>query len=174
MVDSGRKLHGKAAGCIRPAIAACLLLAGALAQAAGNDLPAATDLRAEAAQAAQQGGPLVVLYSRGDCKYCETVKRDYLKPLATQPRYRDRVVVRQINQDGDQALLDFRGDKTTHARFATGEKIKLVPVVAFYGPNGQRLADPIVGARLPDFYQSYLETAVEQSITALKAKSPSR
>ena len=55
-----------------------------------------------------------------------------------------------------------------------GEKIKLVPVVAFYGPNGQRLADPIVGARLPDFYQSYLETAVEQSITALKAKSPSR
>ena len=63
---------------------------------------------------------------------------------------------------------------TLNARFATGEKIKLVPVVAFYGPNGQRLADPIVGARLPDFYQSYLETAVEQSITALKAKSPSR
>lgn len=165
MVDLGCKLRG----CL--ALAACLLVANAPAHAA-NDLPPAADLRAEATQAAQLGGPLVVLYSRRDCKYCETVKRDYLKPLATNPRYRDRVLVRQINQDSDQALVDFRGEKTTHARFATGEKIKLVPVVAFYGPNGRRLADPIVGTRLPDFYQSYLETAIEQSTAALKAKPP--
>ena len=46
---------------------------------------------------------------------------------------------------------------------ATSEKIKLVPVVAFYGPNGKRLAEPIIGARIADFYQSYLETAIEQS-----------
>lgn len=165
MVDLGCKLRG----CL--ALAACLLVANAPAHAA-NDLPPAADLRAEATQGAQLGGPLVVLYSRRDCKYCETVKRDYLKPLATNPRYRDRVLVRQINQDSDQALVDFRGEKTTHASFATGEKIKLVPVVAFYGPNGRRLADPIVGARLPDFYQSYLETAIEQSTAALKAKPP--
>lgn len=166
MVDSGSKIRGGLA------LAAGLLMAGPLAQAAGNDLPPAADLRAEAAQAAQLGGPLVVLYSRRDCKYCETVKRDYLKPLATQPRYRDRVLIRQINQDSDQPLADFRGEKTTHARFAAGEKIKLVPVVAFFGPNGQRLAESIVGARLPDFYPSYLETAVEQSMAALKAKPP--
>jgi hypothetical protein len=84
----------------------------------------------------------------------------------------DKLLVRQINQDSDQALVDFRGETTTHARFATGEKIKLVPVVAFYGPNGRRLADSIVGARLPDFYPSYLETAIEQSTAALKAKPP--
>jgi hypothetical protein len=43
-----------------------------------------------------------------------------------------------------------------------------VPVVAFYGPDGRQLADPIVGARLPDFYQSYLEEAVEEAAKALK------
>ena len=32
----------------------------------------------------------------------------------------------------------------------------------------RQLAYPIVGARLPDFYQSYLEDAVEQSARALK------
>lgn len=163
MIDWGNTIRGSLA------LAACLLAANGPALAA-NDQPPATDLHAEAAQAARLGGPLVVLYSRRDCKYCETVKRDYLKPLASQPRYRDKLLIRQINQDSDQPLLDFRGEQTTHARFAASEKIKLVPVVAFYGPNGQRLAESIVGARLPDFYPSYLETAIEQSIAAVKAK----
>lgn len=146
-----------------------LILAWPAAPAlSATDLPAAVDLRAEAAGAARQGGPLIIIYSRKDCKYCETVKRDYLKPLAADPRFRDRVVIRQINQDGEQALSDFKGNPTDHARFAAGEKIKLVPVVAFYGPDGRKLAEPIVGARLPDFYPSYLEDAIEQSARNLK------
>jgi thioredoxin-related protein len=150
-------------------IVALLALAAGVATAA-TDLPPAQDLRAEADKAAQAGGPLIVVYSRKDCKYCETVKRDYLKPLAANPRYRDKVVVRQINQDSDAQLVDFRGETTTHARFAASEKIKLVPVVAFYGPQGKQLAEPIVGARLPDFYPGYLEDAVEKSSLALKTR----
>lgn len=134
---------------------------------AATDLPLAGDLRAEAAQAARSGTPLIVIYSRQDCKYCEAVKRDYLKPLAA--RHPDRLLIRQINQDGETlALTDFKGSVSTHARVAAGEKVKLVPVVAFYGPEGRQLAAPIVGARLPDFYQSYLEDAIEQSARALK------
>ena len=133
-----------------------------------TDLPAAIDLRSEATEAARSGNPLIIIYSRKDCKYCETVKRDYLKPLADNPRYKNRVVIRQINQDGDQTLSDFKGGQTSHARFAVSEKVKLVPVVAFYGPDGRRLADPIIGGRLPDFYASYLEDAIEQSTKALK------
>ena len=152
------------------------LLAGLLAfsaaggLAAGTDLPAAQNLRADADKAARAGGPLIVVYSRKDCKYCETVKRDYLKPLTANPRYRDKVVIRQINQDSDAPLIDFRGDATTHARFASSEKIKLVPVVAFYGPQGKHLAEPIVGARLPDFYPSYLEESVEKSSLAITTR----
>ena len=137
---------------------------------AATDLPAAQDLRTDADRAARAGAPLIVIYSRKDCKYCETVKRDYLKPLTTNPRYRDKVVIRQINQDSDAQLVDFRGEATTHARLAASEKIKLVPVVAFYGPQGTRLTDSIVGARLPDFYPGYLEDAIEKSSLALKAR----
>ena len=147
-----------------------LILAWLAAPALGaTDLPAAADLRSEAVQAAKAGGPLIVIYSRQDCKYCEAVKRDYLKPLAANPRYRDHVLIRQINQAGEaQALTDFKGAASTHAKVALAEKVKLVPVVAFYGPDGRKLAEPIVGARLPDFYQTYLEDAVEQSSRALK------
>ncbi|HRH13824.1 MAG TPA: thioredoxin family protein [Azonexus sp.] len=153
---------------LRTFVPALLALHALAAPAAGVDLPLAVDLRVEVAQAGQSGSPLIVIFSRPDCQYCETVKRDYLKPLASDP-LRHGVVVRQINQDSAAPLIDFRGDRTTHARFANLEKVKLVPVVAFYGPNGKRLADPIIGARLPDFYQDYLEESIEKSAAALKA-----
>jgi thioredoxin-related protein len=158
----------------RSALARLLLLAGlalhSLTAGAQNPgLPTAVDLRADAEQAGRGNGPLIVLFSRHDCTYCETIRRNYLKPLVSDSRQRNRIVVRQIDQDSDAALTDFRGEKTTHARFASSEKIKLVPVVAFYGEGGKRLAEPIIGTRLPDFYQSYLDAAIEKSALALRS-----
>lgn len=149
-------------------LAAALLALPALVFAQNNALTAASDLRAEAEQAARHGGPLIVMYSRADCRFCEAIRRDYLKPLANDPQRKAQLLVRQINQDSDAPLTGFRGEATTHARLAASEKIKLVPVVAFYGPNGRRLAEPIIGVRLPDFYQGYLDDAIEQSRQALK------
>ena len=147
-----------------------LILAWPLSPArSATNLPPALDLHQESVAAARAGGPLIVIYSRADCKYCEAVKRDFLLPLTTHPRYRERVSIRQVNQDGEQQpLVDFQGKASTHAAVAAAEKVKLVPVVAFYGPDGRKLADPIVGARLPDFYQSYLEDGIEQSMRQLK------
>ena len=88
----------------RLSLISLLLLGSGPLLAKGNDLPLAADLRSEVEIARKQGGPLVIIYSRRDCKYCETVKRDYLKPLINNPRYRDHVLIRQINQDGDAAL----------------------------------------------------------------------
>jgi thioredoxin-related protein len=143
-----------------------LLLAG---QAGAADLPAAADLRAEAASAARSGQPLVVLYSRSDCRYCDSVRKDYLQPLQASAAHRG-IVVRQINQDSERPLRDFRGQAATHAGIAAGEKIRLVPVVAFYGPDGRQLAPPIVGARIADYYQSYLDDALEKSAQALRRR----
>ena len=130
----------------------------------------ARDLRAEAAAAARAGAPLMVIFSRDDCKFCKVIKRDYLEPMARQARYRDKLVIREVRQDSEQALNGFTGDSTTHARFARSEKVKLVPVVAFYGPDGKPLAEPIVGVRLPDFYQSYLDDGVEAASKKLQKK----
>ena len=149
-------------------ILAWLALPAGAAQPARAELPPATDLAAEATAAARKGGPLIVLFSRRDCPYCETVRRDYLAPLAADPKFRGRVLVRQVNQDSDEALTGFKGEATSHGAFASGERIKLVPVVAFYGPGGRRLAESIVGTRLPDFYLGYLENAVDQSSKMLK------
>lgn len=147
-------------------ILAWLVLAPWLAAKPAQALELASDLRAEARQAARAGGPLLVIYSRADCKFCQTVKRDYLEPLAADPQRGRRLVIREIAQDSEQPLRDFNGQATTHARFAADQKIKLVPVVAFYGPDGRQLSKPIIGARIADFYQSYLDDAIEQASRA--------
>lgn len=128
----------------------------------------ATHLAQDADTAARLGGPLIVIYSREDCSFCRTIKRDYLKPLGSDPKSASKLVIREVQQDKDTALIDFQHRKTTHAKLAKAEKITFVPVVAFYGPGGKQLHEPIIGARLPDFYQSYLDNAIEQSIQALK------
>lgn len=145
-----------------------LLLCLALPAAHGHELLAALDLRSEAEQARRLGGPLIILFSRQDCKYCRIVKRDYLQPLSATPGDGKRRLVRQINQDSNAPLIDFQGARTSHAAFAAGEKIKLVPVVAFYGPDGRHLAPAIAGLRLPDFYQAYLDEALELSVRKLQ------
>jgi hypothetical protein len=131
---------------LRRALLLGTLFAGA---APAAELPAAADLRAEAAAAARSGQPLVILYSRRDCHFCERIRQDHLHALADSPGHRG-IVVRQIDQDSTRPLRDFGGRPATHAGIAAGERIKLVPVVAFYGPDGRRLAPPIIGARIAD------------------------
>lgn len=137
---------------------------------AETHLTPANDLATEADAAARMGMPLVIVFSRTDCRYCDSVKRDYLKPLQNLPAYRGRLVVREIGQDRQTPLLDFHGNATTHALFAARERIRLVPVVAFYGPDGISLAPPIIGTRLPDFYQSDLDSAIDQARDRLKQR----
>lgn len=151
-------------------LGALILACAPLAALDASELLPAADLRAEAGQAARAGGPLIVIYSRADCKFCQTIKREHLEPMAREPQPGKRFVIREIGQDRAAPLSDFKGRPTTHAAFAAAEKVKLVPVVAFYGPDGRKLAEPIVGARLPDFYQSYLDDAIEQSTRQLRTR----
>lgn len=148
---------------------AAVAAATSLGPVAAGELQPAGDLAAEARQSASRGHALVVLYSRPDCKFCEVVRNNYLRHLPNDPA-RPGIVVRQIDQDGTLGLRDFKGRQRTHAEMAAEEKIRLVPVVAFYGPKGEALAPPIVGARIADYYQSYLDEALDKSARQLKGR----
>ena len=148
------------------AIFCSILLAATPAQAGG--LPAASDLRAEAQSAAQQQRVLVLLYTRADCPYCETVRRQYLAPLVA--RQDPRLTVREIRIDETAPLTDFQGRASNHADFARQEKIRFVPVVAFHGPQGQSLGAPLVGTLIADFYASYLDTRLNEAQACLPSR----
>lgn len=130
-----------------------------------------SDLAAEGRLAAAKGVPLVLLYSRDDCNWCEKLRREYLAPLARDPSA--PALVRELHMDRATPLLDFAGRRTTSADFSRQMQARFAPTVMFLGPDGASLADPIVGFRLADFYGAYLERAIDESRARLRRGKPS-
>ncbi|MCK9380556.1 MAG: hypothetical protein M0P95_05740 [Sulfuritalea sp.] len=161
----GTKLAGGLA-----TIAACLLACPpALAQGTPSSaLTEARDLAADGRLAAAKGVPLLVLYSRDDCSWCERLRREHLAPLARDPAA--PALVRELHIDRATPLIDFGGRRTTSADFAQQMQARFAPTVMFHGPDGAALAEPIVGFLLADFYAAHLERAIQQSQTRLQQR----
>jgi thioredoxin-related protein len=169
--------HSKGLGRISLGILACALALAALparAQASNPVARAATqskltearDLAADGKLAGARGVPLVVLYSRDDCNWCERVRREHLGPLSRDPA--TPALIRELHMDRTTPLIDFQGRRTTSADFSRDMKARFAPTVMFHGPDGAMLAEAIVGFRLADFYGSYLQSAIADSQQQLR------
>ena len=65
--------------------------------------------------------PLVLMFSRKDCKYCIAVRRDYLKPLAADARWRNRGPARRTSgaaADRRSVIWSRSSAATTNSRLA--------------------------------------------------------
>ncbi|MFZ5464652.1 MAG: hypothetical protein ACOZB1_14230 [Pseudomonadota bacterium] len=131
--------------------------------AAPREIPRADNLAADASRMRAARIPLLVLYSQADCHWCELVRRDHLLPLLSRPGSGARLLIRQIDIDSDKPLTDFGGSRITHRAFARREGAKVTPTLAVYGPDGRRLAEPLVGVRIADYYGTYIERLIEQA-----------
>ena len=135
---------------------------------AQSTLIEATDLAADSRLAAAKDMPLVVLYSRDDCSWCEKVRREHLGPLSRDPAA--PAVIRELHMDRATPVLDFAGRRTTSADFSRQMQARFAPTVMFHGPDGAALAESIVGFRLADFYAAYLDRAIEESRARLQRR----
>lgn len=136
---------------------------GAVAAGAATSrdgLEPARDLQQDVRVAAARGIPLLVMVSLAGCHHCETVRRSHLLPLLKQSPLAPTLAIRQIELNGGESLVDFNGEKTTHADFARRNGATIAPVVLFFGAGGERIADPLVGAMIADFYGSYFDAAL--------------
>ena len=129
-------------------------------------LPVPASLPEAARMAEKQGGPLVLLVSLPGCPYCELVRRNYLLPA----RNESSLEAWQLNiNDNSTPLLDFDGKPTTAAVWTKAWKATFTPTVLFLGPQGQKLAEPLVGVAVPDFYGAYLDERLALARTAFFA-----
>jgi thioredoxin-related protein len=155
-----------------------LLIAGILAwalalpalAASQTDVPMADSLQVEARDAQSRKVPIMLLFTSPYCPYCERVKAEYLGPMANDPAYRDKVIIRQIEAGSDWTLIGFDGKKTTHGAFAASQKIALVPTIKVVDSQGKELAKPIVGFIIPDFYFGYIQDAMQEGLDKMRAR----
>ena len=128
-------------------------------------LPTPASLRGAAQAAAARGEPLVVMTTLKGCVYCELVRNNYLAPM----RREGLLVAVQIDvQDRQSNLQGFAGDSTTPSDQARAWKARFTPTVMFFGPDGQELAERLVGVAVPDFYGEYLEARLLEARSTLK------
>lgn len=146
----------------------CGLILAWPAVAAGVPPPLtlATDLAADGRLAQADNRPLVVLFSRTRCGWCDKARREHINAMAANPE--SGALFRQVDMDAGLPLIDFSGQATSHRAFVRRHAIKLTPTLMFFGADGRQLAAPIVGYRLPEFYGTLIEDAIEDSRTQLQ------
>lgn len=158
-------------------ILACLLVLLPAAPAAADDtppakqLPIAVSFAVDGVAVAARKVPLLVLFSRANCSWCDRARQEFLLPMMAEPDAGRRVLVRQIDIDSDASLVDFTGNATTHRRFAQSQHARFAPTLMFYGPDGKQVAEPVVGFLLADFYSSYIERGIDAGLARLRDKN---
>jgi hypothetical protein len=123
-------------------------------------LPTPASLRGAAQAAAARGEPLVVMTTLAGCPYCDLVRNHYLLPL----RKEGKVQAVQLDvRDRSSNLQGFKGEMSTPAEQARLWKARFAPTVLFLGPEGQELAERLVGVAVPEFYGEYLDARLTEA-----------
>lgn len=143
-----------------------LLLAAATLPLAGRaaTLPPALDLRRELDAALASHQPLVVMVSLDGCAYCRIVRDHYLAPMHQQ----QGLPVVQVDMRSRRLFKDVDGRSIVHDEFVRARRVTVAPTVLFLGPQGEELAERLVGGSIPDFYGAYLDQRLEQARTRLR------
>ncbi len=134
-------------------------------------VPLVQDFAREAKAAEAKRVPILVLFSRPDCRYCDQVLEEFLLPMQRNAEYRAKVVMLQVQVDGREPLLDFSGKRTTHGRFARSQRIQLTPTIKLFDSQGKELAEPLIGLTTPDYYGGFLDQRIDEALAKLRAKA---
>jgi thioredoxin-related protein len=124
----------------------------------------ARDLAKDASISLAQNRPIVFFVTADHCPYCEKLRQEYFKFSTGDERF----LLRELELDEYHSVVGFDGKTINHQLLADRYQISLTPTVAFVGPDGEKLAESLVGVPIMDFYNYYFEKALGESISKIK------
>jgi thioredoxin-related protein len=148
-------------------IVTCALLGAAPAM---GQLQQADDLAQVAAEARDKRIPVLVAFMQQSCPYCAVARRNHLLPLQSDPLWRNRVLIREVDVDRNTSMRDFSGAATTHRAFARLHDVRKVPTLIVFDADGKSVGSPLVGLLTEDFYRLYIEQAIESGLTRMRGR----
>jgi len=109
----------------------------------------------------QNAQAVVILFSVPDCAYCEKVRQQSLRHIHSDPNYKGRVGVYEIDfTDDRKTFIWFDGKRYTGKALAAPLNVKFSPTVMVFSANGVVAGKPLLGAGLPEFYGAYLDELI--------------
>ena len=135
-----------------------------------GQLQQADDLAQVAAEARDKRIPVLVAFMQQSCPYCAVARRNHLLPLQSDPLWRNRVLIREVDVDRNTSMRDFSGAATTHRAFARVHDVRKVPTLIVFDADGKSVGSPLVGLLTEDFYRLYIEQAIEGGLNSMRGR----
>lgn len=130
----------------------------------------ADDMAQVAAEARAKRVPVLIAFMQQSCPYCGVARRNHLLPLQSDPQWRNRVLIREVDVDRNTPMRDFSGVATTHRAFARLHEVQKVPTLIVFDADGKPVGSPLVGLLTEDFYRLYIEQAIEGGLTRMRSR----
>ena len=91
------------------------------------------DLQEELENAKDDGKKgIFVFFEMDECPFCHRMKQTVLNQPSVQEYFKENFISLSIDIEGDIEIIDFKGDEMTQKEFATKNKVRATPVMAFY------------------------------------------
>lgn len=130
----------------------------------------ANDLHALGDTLRQHKLGLVILFHAEYCEYCERLENDLLQPMVRSGEYDDKVLIRKIQIDRTESLLNFNGQRVTADQLSILYEASMTPTLVFVDANGEEQAERILGYTTPDLFGAYVDRAINRLHRAVIAE----
>ncbi|MCG8489398.1 MAG: thioredoxin fold domain-containing protein [Candidatus Thiodiazotropha sp.] len=141
-----------------------LLLSSGLSVA--ETLDTNTNWADASALARQNHTVIMVVFESEDCGYCVRLKQEVLKPLSDTTQ-QNLPVIKEFDIYAGGKVTDFNGDVIRSRQFKDRYQVFAVPTLLILDPDGNLLAEPIVGYNSQEEYERLLQESLLASHEAL-------
>ena len=139
------------------------------AHAADVTLTELADFKTDTQHAQTNKLPILLMFSASYCGFCSIVKEEFLIPMKISGDYTNKVIVRIVEIDSTDDIIDIDGNKIDPEDLAERYNIQLTPTLIFVDAKGNELVQQMVGVTTVDFYGGYLDDAIDNSLGLLRS-----
>jgi len=111
---------------------------------------------------------LMIMFHASYCEYCERLEEDLLLPMLRSGEYDERILIRKIQIDSHNDLINFNGQTVTTSQLSTLYGASMTPTLVFLDANGEEQSERILGYTTPDFFSAYVDRGIDELTRIVK------
>ena len=135
----------------------------------GSSIPQLQSFQRVAETARARNVPILVQFCSFWCRHCDVMEQQVLKPMMLNNRYRERILLKKLEVDGDLMITDFDGSQYSSEEISKLYNVDFYPTLVFFDANGREISQRIVGMASVDFefILDELDSAIDDAVQAL-------
>ncbi len=131
-------------------------------------VPTTRNLAADARLVEKERVPLLLVFARERCDYCEKLEREILNPYYVTGAFDGKVIARRFMIDSFGTVIDFDGTRVDADVVRTRLKVYAIPTVLLLDARGHELVERIVGINDTHFFTAYFDQSIDDARAKLR------